>query len=185
MSITVPTSARLMTTPEYQIVTRVFGSTLPWRQRIIVTNGAGLNNRPFTIPTALVRIMLGAAATGFLAPITAALGSLTSFINIGYLMNVGSAYSNLGKAHKGLLVHETAHVWQGKNSTLALSYVFGSCLDQCIRGSGAYSYTPGRNWSDYGTEQQASIIEDWFIGGERTSGPLWGYIDGYVRRGIT
>ena len=185
MSITVPTSARFMTSGEYQIVSGVFGNTLPWRQRIIVTNGAGLQNRPFTIPTALVRVLLGAAATGFLAPITAALGSLTSFINLGYLMNVGSAYSSLGSGHKGLLVHETAHVWQGKNSTLALSYVFNSCLNQCMRGGAAYNYTPGKNWSDYNVEQQASIVEDWFNNGKPTSGPLWGYIDNYVRKGIT
>ncbi len=185
MSMTIPTSARLMSAPEYQIVTRVFGNTLPWRQRIIVTNGAGLNNRPFTIPTALVRVLLGTAASGFLAPVTAALGSLTSFINLGYLMNVGSAYSTLETSHQGLLVHETAHVWQGKNSTLALSYVFNSCINQCVRGGAAYNYRAGGNWSDYGVEQQASIIEDWFNAGEPTSGPLWGYIDGYVRQGIT
>lgn len=184
MNITLPTSARFMSAAEYQIVSRVFGNTLPWRQRIIVTNGAGLQNRPFTIPTSLIRVLLGAAASGFLAPITATVGSLTTFINLAYLMNVGSAYSSLDTNQKGLLVHETTHVWQGKNSTLALSYVFNSCLSQCIRGGAAYSYTPGGNWSSYNVEQQASIVEDWFNAGEPSSGPLWGYIDNYVRKGI-
>lgn len=185
MSITIPTSVRLMSNAEYQIVQRVFGNTLPWRQRIIVTNGAGAQNRPFTIPTSLIRVLLGAAATGFLAPITAAVGSLTTFINLGYVMNVGSAYSSLDSTHQDLLVHETAHVWQGKNSTLAMSYVFNSCLNQCLRGSAAYNYTAGQNWSSYNVEQQASIVEDWFKSGEPTSGALWGYIDNYVRKGIT
>ena len=184
MNITLPTSARFMSAAEYQIVSRVFGNTLPWRQRIIVTNGAGLQNRPFTIPTSLIRVLFGAAASGFLAPITATVGSLTTFINLAYLMNVGSAYSSLDTSQKGLLVHETTHVWQGKNSTLALSYVFNSCLSQCIRGGAAYSYTPGGNWSSYNVEQQASIVEDWFNAGEPPSGPLWGYIDNYVRKGI-
>ena len=185
MSISIPTSARFMSSSEYSTVSRVFGNTLPFRQRIIVTNGAGVSNRPFTIPTSLVRVLLGAAATGFLAPITAAIGSLTTFINLGYLMNVGSAYSNLGSSHSGLLVHETAHVWQGKNSALALSYVFNSCLNQCLQGGAAYNYTAGQSWSSYNVEQQASIVEDWFNASEPTSGSLWGYIDNYVRKGIT
>ena len=131
MSITLPTDVRLMSSSEYSIVSRVFGNTLPWRQRIIVTNAAGLGNRPFTIPTSLIRVLLGSAASGFLAPITASIGSLTSFINMGYIINVGTAYSSLGSSHRGLLVHETTHVWQGKNSNLALSYVFNSCVNQC------------------------------------------------------
>lgn len=160
MNITLPTSARFMSSAEHLLVSRVYGHTLPWRQRIIVTNGAGVDNRPFTIPTSLIRVLLGAAASGFLAPITAAIGSLTTFINLGYLMNVGSAYTNFDTNHRGLLVHETAHVWQGKNSTLAMSYVFDSCLNQCLRGGGAYTYTAGGDWKDYKVEQQASIVED-------------------------
>jgi hypothetical protein len=187
MGITLPTSARLMSLSEYQLVSRVFGNTLPWRQRIIVTNGAGVDNRPFTIPTSLVSVLLGAAATSFVVPITVTVGvgSLTSFMNMGYIMNVGSAYPNLGSINQGLLVHETAHVWQGKNSAFALSYVFSSCLNQCLRGKAAYDYASGGNWSSYNAEQQASIVEDWFRAGEPTSGSLWGYIDNYVRKGIT
>lgn len=183
MGISIPTSARFMTESEYQIVEGVFGDTLPWRRRIIVTNGAGVDNRAFTIPTSLVRVLLGAAATGFLAPITAAIGSLTTFINLGYLMNVGDAYDDFGTNHKGLLVHETTHVWQGKNSTLALSYVFNSCLNQCISGSGAYAYTPGKEWSSYNVEQQASIVEHWYVNGSQTSDSLFPYIRDHVREG--
>ncbi|RUQ35598.1 MAG: hypothetical protein EKK71_11885 [Candidatus Competibacteraceae bacterium] len=181
MSVTIPTAARLMSDAEYRIVTRVCGDTLPYRFRIIVTNGAGMSNRPFTIPTSLISTLLGTAATGFAGAIA---GYVTSFINVGYVMNVGTAYSDMSTSNTDLLVHETMHVWQGKNSSLALSYVFNSCISQCLRGGGAYSYTAGKPWSSYNVEQQASIVEHWFLAGEPTSGDLWPYVRDYVRKGI-
>ena len=95
MGITIPTKARFMNHKEYEVVTRVMGDTLPYRIRIIVTNGAGVDERPFTIPTALVDTLLKTAAAPFLAPVTAVSGYLSSFMNAGYLMNVGSAYPDM------------------------------------------------------------------------------------------
>jgi hypothetical protein len=183
MGISLPTTARFMSVDEYAIVSRVMGATLPYRYRIIITDGAGLDNRPFTIPTSLVTTILGTAAAPFLAPVIALGGYLGSAINLAYLINVGSAYLDMSSSNTELLVHETTHVWQGKNSYLALSYVFDSCISQCIRGSGAYGYTAGSNWYSYNAEQQASIVEDWFVSGEPTSGALWDYIRDYVRQG--
>lgn len=180
MSVTIPTSARVMNTAEYAIVSRVFSDTLPWRYRIIVTNGAGLDNRPFTIPTSLLTTLGATVAAGFAGAIA---GYLTSFINLAYLVNVGSAYADMSRGYQNLLVHETTHVWQGKNSNLSLTYVFSSCISQCIRGTGAYNYTAGSSWSSYNVEQQASIVEDWFASGEPESGSLWGYVRDHVRTG--
>ncbi len=181
MGITIPTSVRFMNDAEYQIVTRVCGDTLPFRLRILITNGAGLDDRPFTIPTSLISTLLGTAATGFAGALA---GYLTSFINVGYVISVGSAFHDMSSSNTDLLVHETMHVWQGKNSVLALSYVFSSCISQCLRGGGAYSYTAGSPWSSYNVEQQASIVEHWFLAGEPTSGDLWPYVRDYVREGI-
>lgn len=181
--ITVPTKARLMSSAEYDIVERVTDDTLPWRIRIIVTNGAGASGRPFTIPTSLVPTILGAAAAPFMAPVIAVVGYLGSAINLAYLMNVGSAYDDMSVRNTDLLVHESMHVWQGKNSVFALSYVFDSCLNQCLRGSAAYRYTAGESWSDYNVEQQASIVEDWYVSGEPESGDLWPYVRDHVREG--
>jgi hypothetical protein len=177
--IQLPTKIRLMSSDEYDIVTRVFSDTLPFRIRILVTNAAGESGRAFTIPTSLLTT-LGLTATTFLAG--AAVGYLTSFINLAYLMNVGNDYDKLATSQKGLLVHETAHVWQGKNSTQSLSYVFNSVINQCLKGN-AYAYVAGKPWSDYGVEQQASIVEDWFVNGEKQSGDLWPYIQNHVRKG--
>jgi hypothetical protein len=180
MSISIPTRARIMSQPEYTIATRVLGNTLPYRFRIIITNGAGLGNRPFTIPISLLSTLGATIAAGFVG---AAAGYLTSFINVGYLMNVGSAYPDMSTSNTALLVHETTHVWQGSNSAFSLNYVFNSCLNQCLRGGTAYNYTPGSEWSSYNVEQQASIVEDWFISGEPESGDLWNYVRDYIRQG--
>ena len=172
-----------MNSAEYKIVTRVMGDTLPYRYRIIITNGAGVDNRPFTIPTSLVGTILGSAAAPFLAPIIALGGYLSSIVNLAYLMNVGTAYSDMSSANTDLLVHETTHVWQGKNSVFAQSYVYSSCISQCLLGSGAYDFAAGKAWNSYNVEQQASIVEKWFHDGENESGDLWGYISENVRKG--
>ena len=198
-----PTRVRWMNDREWRIVTRVFGSTLPFRQRIFITDALGGGNAPFTIPTSLVRSLpavLGGAFTGTvlggpaggaaLATITGALAHVSSLVNIGYLMNIGPGdYADMAASDQPLLVHETAHVWQGKNSWFAMSYAIESALHQCagiLGGSGrgtAYNYTAGSNWSSYNPEQQASIIEDWFRAGEPASGSLWPYVRDYVRKG--
>lgn len=110
---------------------------------------------------------------------------------MGYLMNIGPThYANMAASHPALLVHETAHVWQGRNSAFALTYALESALHQCAgilstsdRGA-AYAYTAGAAWSSYNPEQQAKIVEDWYKAGEPTSGSLWPYVRDYVRRGI-
>jgi hypothetical protein len=181
--ITIPSQVRFMNSDEYDIVKRVTGDTLPWRVRIIVTDGAGAEGRPFTIPTSLVTTLLGSAASGFLAPLAAFAGYVGSVTNLGYLMNVGSAYSDMSGSNQDLLVHESTHVWQGKNSFFAQSYVYNSCISQCLRGGRAYHYSAGLEWSSYNVEQQASIVEDWYMSGEPTSGDLWPYIRDHVREG--
>ena len=180
MGISVPTKARFMSANEYQIVDKVFKGTLPYRYRIAITNGAGIDGRAFTIPTSLITTLLGTVATGFAGIIS---GYLSSAINAGYLINVGDKYDSLDGNNKDLLVHETTHVWQGKNSTLALSYVFNSCLNQCVSGQGAYNFAAGQAWSSYNVEQQASIVEKWFAAGSNESDVLFRYIRDHVRKG--
>lgn len=200
-----PTRARLMNDAEWTIVTRVFTSaTLPFKVRIFVTDALGANSAPFTIPTSLVSSLPGILVSGFtgnmlagpggaaaMASITGAASYVGSFVNMGYLMNVGpTAYPDMATSHPSLLVHETAHVWQGRNSTFAMTYAIESALHQCagMLGSGnrnaAYAYVAGKPWSSYNPEQQASIVEDWFAAGEPTSGALWPYVRDFVRRGI-
>ena len=71
----------------------VFGNTLPLRGRIGVTNGAGADGRPFTIPTSLISTVLGITTPAFLSAV--ALGYVGSAVNLAYLINAGSAYDKL------------------------------------------------------------------------------------------
>jgi hypothetical protein len=163
-----------MSVGEYHIVSGVFGNTLPSRNRITITNGAGLNGRAFTIPTSLVSLVLGIAPSGSVS---------TAVQTSDYLINVGSDYDTLATSRQWLLVHETTHVWQGKNSRFSLSYVFNSLYNQVLHGTAAYDYAAGKPWKSYNVEQQATIVSDWFRRGRPQSGPLYPYIVNHVRKG--
>jgi hypothetical protein len=169
-----------MSASEYGIVSRVFADTLPYRIRILITDAAGEDGRAFTIPTSLLSAIAGINPANFLASVT--VGYLSSFINLAYLINVGDEYDSLTTSGRDTLVHETTHVWQGKNSTFALSYVFDSVWNQCVLKN-AYAYTPGDPWASYNVEQQASIVQDWYMAGESTSSVLYHYITDNVRTG--
>lgn len=179
--IKIPTKIRVMNGTEYGIVSRVFGNTLPYKIRIWITNAAGMNGRAFTIPTSLISSILAIPVAGFFGGIAG--GYVASAINLAYLINVGDDYDKLSTTSQGLLVHETAHVWQGKNSRFSQSYVFNSIINQHLKGQGAYDYTTGEIWSAYNVEQQAHIIQDWFVNGEKESDSLFRYIQYQVRKG--
>jgi hypothetical protein len=209
--VTVPTDIRRLNDDEWKIVTRVFGAdTLPFHARVFITNGLGLNNVPFTIPTSAISTVYGTASafigtfalSGPLAlvpgAVAAAGGYAASVVNMGFLMNVGpGAFPDMSVMNRNLLVHEMTHVWQGRNDFFALRFVVGSLIAQCggIQAGGgfsgrnaAYGYDPAhlRDWSDYNPEQQAMIVEDWFTAGEPTTGDIYTkFIQNRVRVGKT
>lgn len=195
-SISPPTSIRFLNEPEWAVVQPVFGDTLPYRRRIWITNALGLGGAPFTIPTS----MLSTIAWSLMGLPGTAVGYLGSVVNVGYLMNVGNfcdSDMSLTPDASRLLVHEMTHVWQGKNSVFALTYVFSSVLAQCkgmIAANGslsgrnaAYGIGPSSAWGDLNAEQQASTVEQWYVNGMNSddSDPLWPYIRDFVRQGKT
>jgi len=209
-SVTRPRRCRLLTDTEWAIVDRVFtAGKLPYRWRIVITDGAGADGRPFTIPTSLLTTAAPAAFAGAITanPIVAAavavpsgiIGTVFSFVNAGYIMSVGPAcYGDLTARSRtdqnadaaALLVHEMTHVWQGRNSRFALTYVWESVISQCrgaISGGGtgaAYDYTPGMSWTSMNPEQQAHAVEDWFWqDSESTTASRFSYIRDFVRAG--
>jgi hypothetical protein len=117
---------------------------------------------------------------------------IAGMVNLGYLVNIGPKnFANMATSNPRLLVHELGHVWQGSNSWSAMTYVNNSIMNQCraslssASDGGAYDYRPGEDWSSYGAEQQASIIDSWYAAGMPQSGDLWPYIRDYVRKGKT
>lgn len=183
-----PTKARFLSEQEYKIVKDIFGSRLPSRKRIIVTNAEGFGGRAFTIPLSLILIFLlsvAAFSLGLMQGLVVLVcTSLASSLNLGYVMNVGRAYSTLHSAHQSLLIHEMTHVWQGEKAFFSISYVLRSCFHQILKGKKAYSYELGKNWRKYSVEQQAQIIEDWFRSGKPEFGYLWDYVKENVRNDV-
>ena len=200
--ITVPTTARLMRETEWAFVCKVFtADRLPWKERIILTDGAGVDGACFTMPTSLIPTVFGAAlgALSFppLAALMAGAGYIGSIVNVGYIMNLGAwCKHDMSKTRAGkcLLAHETMHVRQGRNSVFALTYVASSVVAQCkgmsrSGGTGgraaAYDYEAGKPWGHYNAEQQAQLVEDWVECDMPELGPHWPYIRDTVRQGKT
>lgn len=102
----------------------------------------------------------------------------------------GPRVYQLGVRSAGVLatfIHEMTHVWQGENGMYPTFYMGQSIVAQLHAGIGdaikkrdwrgfvqnwgehrstAYGFSAtdiGRNWNSFNVEQQASIIESWFI----------------------
>jgi hypothetical protein len=142
---------RHLTDPEKVFVDRVFRGTLPV-DRILLTNLVGLGDRPFTAPgpggTILVNL-----GEGYADP-------------INYTGNGGTATGL--NAPGQLLIHELTHAWQIGNESFTPEYycrAVSTAVGTVGGDMSAYTYGPASGgWRSFGTEQQASIVDDWFAG---------------------
>jgi hypothetical protein len=66
---------------------------------------------------------------------------------------------------QGVFVHEVAHVWQHQNGMDLIAAGLITFAGTSGDYAKAYPYTldAGRDLTEYGIEQQASIVEDWFL----------------------
>ena len=141
----------------------MYRETIPWR-RVFVTPLLGFGARAFTTT---------------LPPFAP--------VELGYALNVGAeGYAGMERSRRlrGLLIHELAHVRQGEAGLWSSAFMLRSIWCQtwaAIRRGSAYDYAPGREWGEYGVEQQASIVEDWYLGGEREDDALYRYVRDHVR----
>jgi hypothetical protein len=132
-------NARVLAQREIKIAKSVFKKTIDY-SRVYVSDGLGLQGRPYTIPVPMTNPRK-------------------------YMIYVGEqGYTGMSflQSDKNLLIHELTHVWQGMQSTWAWT-VQGSSLYHQARGN-AYDYDKANyiDWDDYNPEQQAEIVEDWF-----------------------
>ena len=150
-----PGNVRGLSPIEIQTARGVFESTIPYGV-VGISRSVGANNRPYTTPS---------------GPF--------------YLLHMGpSQFSNPG-TNMATLIHELVHVWQGHNHFFTWGYVANSLWHQAraeVTGGSAYSYTPGAPWGMYNVEQQAKIVEDWFVNGQQTTDQLFPYIRDRIRR---
>jgi hypothetical protein len=144
---------RTLTLDEREFADRVFLGTLPM-DRVRLTNLVGLGGRPFTCPgpggTIIVNI-----GKGFDDPVR----------------YTGKGGDELGVRAKGqLLIHELTHAWQIANESFTPAYycrALSTALGTVGGNMSAYDYgPPDRQWNAFGTEEQASIVDEWFAGSD-------------------
>ncbi len=142
---------RPMTEPERRFADHVFVGRVPY-DRVLLTNLVGFGNRPFTAPVAggMILVNLG---TAFDDPVhSTTKGGSTQGVN----------------APGQLLIHELTHAWQIANESFTPEY-YCRAVSTAIGTMGgdysAYRYgAPSGAWSSFGTEQQASLVDEWFAG---------------------
>lgn len=144
-----PRNIRHLGQREKDIAKKVFKNTIPYDD-VVVSDGLGGGDRPFTVPTSMPVTVLFNVSDG------------------KYVMHVGEGYTGMSyrQVDQNLLIHELAHVWQGEHSSSSWNYVFSSMWHQALSAD-AYDYDKRRwkHWDDYNPEQQAQIVEDWFAAG--------------------
>lgn len=143
---------RELATGEKQVARLVFKERLPY-DKIMISDGLGGGDRPFTVPTSLKISVLFNVSRG------------------KYVIHAGDGYYGMSKLKddKETLVHELTHVWQGEYRNHSWDYVLDSLWHQAL-SEDAYKYNKSyyQNWDDYNAEQQAQIVEDWFKSGMKT-----------------
>jgi hypothetical protein len=160
---------RLMNDEEWEMARYIFRDSLYDRDEILLTNLAGKDGAAFVYPSTL--------------------GSV--------LVNLGNKYVHNATIPNGpVLFHELSHVWQAKQRVLRQIFLYDAIPD--AGQPGAYDFISGDQWENYGTEQQASIVEAWTLGATEKIGnkdfnkgvrrkfalnsPLFRYINGNIRR---
>ena len=93
-----------------------------------------------------------------------------------------------GPRFRDTFIHELTHVWQGYHGLLGWAYMAQSMLAQGYAiltqhdRNRAYTYKPGAPWGSYNVEQQARLVQDWFLDGMKTDNDVrYPYIAKHIR----
>jgi hypothetical protein len=130
---------RQLTAEEYRFANTVFGGTLPARERLFVTNLSHGGGRKYTWPELDGSVVLNLD---------------DAFADPMHFANPQSRYPTRGQ----VFIHELAHAWQIKTE----DFIPG-LLCKAVFETGSYEYgLTGQAWHDFGLEQQASIVDQWF-----------------------
>lgn len=151
---------RKLKSNEIEFAKVVFANSLPY-DRIYVSNTIGAGKRQYTTPE----------------------GKHDG----GWVLHLGAAiYPDAAVYGLSVFVHELVHVWQSYNSPIRWGYAADSMCQQIVllKGKRAYDYEVGKNWSEYHAEQQAQLVEDWYVGGLLDGDERFPYIRDHIRRGV-
>lgn len=143
----VSSKSRQISQEEYDLAKVVFKSSIPPRNKIIITNQAGLDGRAYVFPR-----------------IDGSISINVREINFNNLIR--SPHDRF--TFESTFIHEMVHVCQcyfwGQDKFI-LNAVRDSLYNECC--GDAYDYTDDgtlrNNFKDYKLEQQASIVEEWYV----------------------
>lgn len=158
---------RLLTDAEKKLARRVFEETLPYA-KIYLSNGRGLGKRAYTIPHPLH------------------LGSYVIHIGPDIFRDATDpANVMFNQTGDSVFIHELTHVWQGVNRSTAFDYIVDSLYNQVHSGSHAYDLDAAevgtKSWDKFNAEQQAMIVQNWYVGGFLESDAAFTYIKDNIR----
>jgi hypothetical protein len=139
---------------EISLVNQVFYATVGDVSQIILNDGSGDRDAPFTIRSSL-------GIPGFSLP-----GKYMIFVGDAFKQNLSSKHRVPGEkySYAELLVHEVTHVWQYEHG---YNVVVNSLTHRAFEGDAMYNYDESNflAWNDYNVEQQAMIVEHWYHNG--------------------
>ena len=151
-------NGRVLSSAEQTLVLSVFGPTLPAWKGILLDDGLGLHDAPWTDNP------MGNVYTIAIGPVC--YPNCTS----------KKVWTGWGRIDT-VFIHEMTHVWQYfHGSYVKLSSIWAQTL-----GDG-YTVTAGKAWNDFNVEQQATIVENWYAGGMHLDADEYPYIEKVVRK---
>ena len=158
---------RLLTDAEKKLARRVFEETVPYG-KIYLSNGRGFGQRAYTIPHPLH------------------LGSYVIHIGPDIFRDAtDSSNVMFNQTGDSVFIHEMTHVWQGVNRSTAFDYILDSLYNQIHSGSHAYDLDSAdvgtKSWDKFNAEQQAMIVQNWYVGGLLESDAAFTYIKDNIR----
>jgi hypothetical protein len=165
---------RTLTLEEYEWARRVFATTLPPRERLVLTDSIGAWGRAFTFPRRDGTIAVNMGPASFADPRT-------------------HGVAEAGMKYGEMFVHELVHAWQlhhaGDDPALLVG-VLTSRIAELV-GIDPYAYRIGGPYGEYGVEQQAQLVSDWFRRHHRALSsvaavrdPRYRYIRHNIRKGM-
>ncbi|MDX6531728.1 MAG: hypothetical protein QOH41_4018 [Blastocatellia bacterium] len=158
---------RLLTDAEKDLARTVFEETVPYG-KVYLSNGRGLGQRAYTIPHPLH------------------LGSFVIHIGPDIFRDAtDSSNVMFNQTGDSIFIHEMTHVWQGVNRSTAFDYILDSLYNQIHSGSHAYDLDAAdvgkKSWDKFNAEQQAMIVQNWYVGGMLESDAAFIYIKDNIR----
>lgn len=130
----------------------VFKGSLPSIHNIWLTDTIGADDRAFVWPEPDGSITLNMGPDAMADP---------------RLYNIGKMNpSGLLRKYGEVFIHELVHAWQIEHSSRDSAFVVQALTETICSGGGAagyrYEMPPSRPFHEYGIEQQASIVSDWY-----------------------